>query len=138
MAIGYARSEACGTMLVQMPEESTLNVHGTAVNQDGRHASFMAPCGPAQQMVVRTALRTLSLNIVESHGTGTALGDPVEVGALRQALHNSVAGDGLIIGARKSQMAHHCSTCAIFINPAKLQIGFRLAVVHFRSREKSA
>ena len=58
---------------------------GTAVNQDGRSSSLTAPNGPAQQAMMRAALRAASLvgedvRAVQLHGTGTALGDPIEVG----------------------------------------------------------
>ena len=57
---------------------------GSAVNQDGRSSSLTAPNGPAQQAVVRAALACGSLEpsaigTLQLHGTGTALGDPIEV-----------------------------------------------------------
>ena len=66
-------------------------VHGSAVNQDGRSSSLTAPNGPAQTALLRAALDTAgadaaSVGVLSLHGTGTPLGDPIEVGALGCAL----------------------------------------------------
>ena len=61
----------------------------SAVNQDGRSSSLTAPNGPSQQVVLaaaaaaRGALPALDRppDRLEMHGTGTALGDPIEFGA---------------------------------------------------------
>lgn len=68
---------------------------GSAVNQDGRSSSLTAPNGPAQSRLVGSALSSGSLGpsavrAVAVHGTGTPLGDPIEVGALGQALHQDL------------------------------------------------
>ena len=85
---------------------------GTAVNQDGRSSTLTAPNGPAQQAVVRAALRAGQLApgaviAVQMHGTGTPLGDPIEVGALAAALVESrPAGTPLALMASKSWSGH--------------------------------
>ena len=66
---------------------SSLIIRGSAVNQDGRSGGLTAPNGPAQEAVVRAALKNSEIepgivSYVETHGTGTPLGDPIEVGAL--------------------------------------------------------
>ena len=95
-ADGYARADACGAMLLLPqaaagPQGALALLAGTAVNQDGRSSSLTAPNGPAQQEVMRAALSCAGLAAadvaaVQIHGTGTALGDPIEVGALAAAL----------------------------------------------------
>lgn len=64
---------------------------GSAYNQDGRSSGLTAPNGPAQTALVRTALATAAaspsaVRLVSMHGTGTPLGDPIEVNALGQAV----------------------------------------------------
>lgn len=72
-------------------------LRGSAVNQDGRSSSLTAPNGPSQQTLVATTLaasRAAAAEVayVAVHGTGTPLGDPIEVGALAQALTGNSKG----------------------------------------------
>ena len=56
---------------------------GSAVQQDGPSASLTAPNGSSQRRLIESVSRTISDNngvsSLEAHGTGTALGDPIEV-----------------------------------------------------------
>ncbi len=68
-------------------------VYGSCINQGGRSSGLTAPNGPAQTALVRAALadaHSTHLNTVSMHGTGTALGDPIEVGALGQTLPSAI------------------------------------------------
>ncbi|KAL8434739.1 hypothetical protein ACSSS7_002984 [Eimeria intestinalis] len=119
-ANGYVRSEGCGAVLLKvLPRESTdpLSVcawiRGAANNHVGRSASLTAPNGPAQQAVIRAALHDAGINspaevsVLEAHGTGTSLGDPIEVGAIRAVYCNGFPHSApLILGALKSLMGH--------------------------------
>ena len=63
-------------------------VAGSAVNQDGASNGLTAPNGPSQERVIRRALADARLSasdvdVVEGHGTGTTLGDPIEAAAVR-------------------------------------------------------
>lgn len=98
-ADGYARGEGCGGMLMQFgnkdedAEGMLACLIGSAVNQDGRSASMTAPNGPAQQTCIRTSMSESGLvaseiTVAECHGTGTALGDPIEVSALRAVMED--------------------------------------------------
>lgn len=93
-ADGYARGEGCGSIKLKTCDDDYESMGrvamlvGSCVNQDGRSASMTAPHGPSQQDVIRNSMREGGLDpktitIAECHGTGTALGDPIEVGALR-------------------------------------------------------
>ena len=119
-ADGYARGESC---IVHLLESVETNLHsendgvvlsGTAVNQDGRSSSLTAPNGPSQQIVIREALGATASNLhphqictLELHGTGTSLGDPLEVGAAL-AIFDSEDGNKypLQMQAAKSNLLH--------------------------------
>merc|ERR1712185_403169 len=85
-ADGYVRGEACGSVALR-DGDGVLGLLGSAVRQDGRSASLTAPNGQAQQELLAAALQdanisTVALGLNEAHGTGTALGDPIETGSL--------------------------------------------------------
>ncbi|WP_030675311.1 non-ribosomal peptide synthetase [Streptomyces sp. NRRL B-1347] len=86
-------------------------ITGSALNNDGSgKLSYSAPSLPGQREVIRTALRrsgrtSADLGYVEAHGTGTQLGDPVEVGALRQAF-DLAGADRCALTSVKSQIGH--------------------------------
>ena len=88
-ANGYARTEGIGSLVVVLAGEDIRDttLSSSAVRQDGRSASLTAPNGSAQRALVVTALGRASLSAsevdcAEAHGTGTALGDPTEAGAI--------------------------------------------------------
>ena len=118
-ADGFARSEAVGAVAL-MPlsraeaegREVVALVRGTAVGQDGKSATITAPSGPAQEKCIQAALRDAELrpediSFVECHGTGTALGDPIEVGALAGVFGaEREASNPLVLGAIKTNIGH--------------------------------
>merc|ERR1739841_188848 len=76
-ADGYVRAEACGSATMGV-SELAVHVLGSAVRQDGRSASLTAPNGQAQVGLLAAS----GVAALEAHGTGTALGDPIEAGAV--------------------------------------------------------
>jgi acyl transferase domain-containing protein/NADPH:quinone reductase-like Zn-dependent oxidoreductase/SAM-dependent methyltransferase/acyl carrier protein len=118
-ADGFVRSEGCGVVVLKKLSDAVAAgdrvlavIEGSAVNQDGRSSGLTVPNGVAQQALIRQALTNASLepgqiDYIEAHGTGTSLGDPIEVDALF-----GVFGPGrdprhkLKIGSVKTNLGH--------------------------------
>ncbi|KKD61765.1 hypothetical protein RN22_03865 [Grimontia sp. AD028] len=87
-------------------------IKGSAINQDGRSAGISAPNGDAQQKVLVKAWRDAGidpreLSYIEAHGTGTKLGDPIEVAAINGAFKQFTAEtDFCQIGSVKTNLGH--------------------------------
>lgn len=118
-ADGFVRSEGCGVIVLKRLSDALAAgdnilalIRGSAVNQDGRSSGLTVPNGLAQQLVVRKALanarlRPAEVSYVETHGTGTSLGDPIEIEAL-----GAVLGEGrspeqpLFVASVKTNIGH--------------------------------
>jgi len=114
-ADGYARGELCSSICTKRaqydPSIHLACVAGTQANQDGRSASMTAPNGPAQERCINAVLRETKLtpteiDCIECHGTGTALGDPIEVGAFRKVMSATARNDPMVITSSKSNIGH--------------------------------
>jgi acyl transferase domain-containing protein len=124
-ANGYVRAEGCGiVVLKRLSDALSANdpilavIRGSAVNQDGRSSGLTVPNGPAQQMVIREALKNAGLqpsqvSYIEAHGTGTSLGDPIEVDALGAVFGDRAQDNPLWLGSVKSNMGHLESAAGI-------------------------
>ena len=82
-----------------------------AMMQDGRSSGLTAPNGPSQAALLRTVLGAARVDaagvgFVSVHGTGTPLGDPIEVGALGQGLGGSATRLPLAVLSNKSTFGH--------------------------------
>ncbi|HYJ54789.1 MAG TPA: type I polyketide synthase, partial [Mycobacterium sp.] len=115
-ADGFVRGEGAGVVVLKRLTDAVRDgdrvlgvVRGSAVNQDGRSNGLTAPNAPSQRDVITRALRSAdvpagSVNFIETHGTGTGLGDPIEFDALA-----AVYGSGDVpcaLGAVKTNMGH--------------------------------
>jgi acyl transferase domain-containing protein/NADPH:quinone reductase-like Zn-dependent oxidoreductase/NAD(P)-dependent dehydrogenase (short-subunit alcohol dehydrogenase family)/SAM-dependent methyltransferase/acyl carrier protein len=118
-ADGFVRSEGCGIIILQrLGDARTTNrpiqalIRGSAINQDGRSGGLTVPNGPSQQAVIRQALANSLVNpaditYIEAHGTGTALGDPIEIGALGAVFADShTPSKPLFVGSTKTNIGH--------------------------------
>ncbi|WP_018262949.1 type I polyketide synthase [Methylobacterium sp. WSM2598] len=118
-ADGYAQSEGCGVLVLKRLSDAVRQndrilavVLGSAVNQDGASGGLTVPNGPAQEAVMRTALkraklRPADIDYLEAHGTGTKLGDPIEVRAAGNVLREGRSADQpVMLGSVKTNIGH--------------------------------
>ena len=118
-ADGFVRGEGCGVVVLKRLGDAIRDgdrvlavVRGSAVNQDGRSNGLMAPNPSAQMAVLRAAYANADVgpqevDYVETHGTGTLLGDPIEARALGTVLGRGRPEQApLLIGAIKSNLGH--------------------------------
>lgn len=123
-ASGYVRSEGCGIVVLKRLSDAVADgnrilavVRASAANQDGASAGLTVPSEAAQQALVRKALRLAELapddiGYIEAHGSGTAVGDPIEWSALR-AVFEPGRTQPLYIGSAKSNVGHLESAAGI-------------------------
>ncbi len=118
-ANGYVRGEGCGILVLKRLAEAEADgdriwgvIRGTALNQDGASPGLTVPNGAAQERVIEAALeragvRASDIDYLEAHGTGTEVGDPIEIDATA-----AVYGRGrdvsrpLLIGSVKTNIGH--------------------------------
>jgi hypothetical protein len=98
------------------------------MNQDGRSSSLTAPNGPAQQEVLRAALADggltpADLTGLQLHGTGTALGDPIEVGAALQVYYSAEAAHSKVTSSTSTGSGRSSSAQALYLLAAKATMG---------------
>lgn len=116
-ANGFGRAEGCGVIVLKRLSDAVANhdhiravILGSALNHTGRTSGLTVPNGPAQQRAIRDAIATTHItphqvDYIEAHGTGTALGDPIELGALSEVFSPG-RSHPLWIGSVKSNIGH--------------------------------
>ncbi|MFD8214463.1 SDR family NAD(P)-dependent oxidoreductase [Streptomyces sp. NPDC059697] len=123
---GYVPGEGVGVVLLRPLRDALRDgdhvhavIRGTAVNHGGRTGGFSVPNPASQAALVAGSLRRAAvdpahLGYLEAHGTGTSLGDPIEIAALEQAFDRIGAGPGpWPIGSVKSNIGHLESAAGI-------------------------
>ncbi|PJA76106.1 hypothetical protein CO151_04040, partial [bacterium CG_4_9_14_3_um_filter_65_15] len=118
-ADGYVRGEGCGIVVLKLLDAAQRDgdrilgvIRGSAVNQDGDSSGLTVPNGPSQEAVIGDALQDAglgpeSITYLEAHGTGTTLGDPIEVQSAAAALgagHDKERP--LLLGSVKTNIGH--------------------------------
>lgn len=117
-ANGYVRGEGCGMLVLKRLSDAKADgdqilalVRGSALNQDGASGGFTVPSGLSQEKVFRQALKNggvdpAQVDYIETHGTGTPLGDPIEVRAIGNAYCEVPRERPLKIGSVKTNVGH--------------------------------
>jgi acyl transferase domain-containing protein len=116
-ADGLVPGEGSGAVIVKRFADALADgnriravIRGSAINHNGRTAVLSAPSGVAQRQVIQNALRNArvsaeDITYIETHGTGTSLGDPIEVEALRE-VYDKKNGESCVLGAVKTNLGH--------------------------------
>ncbi|MEO1401188.1 MAG: alpha/beta fold hydrolase [Cyanobacteria bacterium J06635_1] len=118
-ANGYVRGEGVGVVVLKPLRQAQADgnpiyalIRGSAINQDGRSNGLTAPNPWSQKAVLKAAYQQAGVSpgqvqYIEAHGTGTKLGDPMEMKALGEVLsEDREAGDDCWVGSIKTNIGH--------------------------------
>ncbi|MEH2009314.1 type I polyketide synthase [Nostoc sp.] len=118
-ANGFVKGEGCGVVVLKRLKDALADednilalIRGSAVNHNGRSSSLIAPNGMSQQATIRQALEnsgvdSAQIDYVEVQGTGTSVGEPIEVAALGAVFGKNRPQDKpLVIGSVKTNIGH--------------------------------
>ncbi|MCC5616012.1 SDR family oxidoreductase [Nostoc sp. CHAB 5836] len=126
-AAGTVKGRGLGLVVLKRLEEAIADgdcihaiIKGSAINNDGSNkVSYTAPSVDGQAKVIRAAqvmaeVEPDTISYIEAHGTGTSLGDPVEIAALTQAFRTKTQNKGFCgIGSVKTNIGHLDSTAGV-------------------------
>ncbi|GGO83336.1 hypothetical protein GCM10011348_26860 [Marinobacterium nitratireducens] len=118
-ANGYGRGEGAGIVVVKPLAEAERDgdrvyalIRATACNQDGRTDGITVPNADSQQALIRKVARRAQvplndIHYFEAHGTGTAVGDPLEMSAIGATIGREKAAESpCIVGSVKGSIGH--------------------------------
>ena len=137
-ADGFVDSEGVGAVVLKPLDKAIADgdpiygvIRGSAINAGGKTNGYTVPSAGAQQRVLekalsRSAIDASRISYIEAHGTGTALGDPIEISGLSRAFdnRNGVASQGCAIGSVKSNIGH-CESAAGIAGLSKVLLQFK-------------
>ncbi|MFH6942770.1 SDR family NAD(P)-dependent oxidoreductase [Flavobacterium sp. FlaQc-50] len=142
---GYVPGEGVGAILLKSLEQAEKDgdhiygvIKGSALNHGGRTTGYTVPNPKAQTAVIREAIKKAnikpeSISYIEAHGTGTSLGDPIEIVGLKNALERTTANK-CRIGSVKSNIGHCESAAGISgITKVLLQLKYKQLVPSIHS-----
>ncbi|MEX3525941.1 MAG: SDR family NAD(P)-dependent oxidoreductase [Burkholderia sp.] len=125
-ADGFVPGEGVGAILLKRLSDAIADgdqihgvIRGSAINQDGRSNGITAPSARSQerlerQVYDRYAVHPETLQMIEAHGTGTKLGDPIEYRALSQAFGHYTQREGFCaLGSVKTNIGHLANAAGI-------------------------
>ena len=117
-ADGFVPGEGAGVVLLKRLADALRDrdpidavILGSQINQNGKTNGITAPSGQAQaalleDLYARAGVDPTELGMIETHGTGTALGDPIEFDALAQALARGQGADPIWLTSVKPAIGH--------------------------------
>ena len=125
-ADGFVRGEGCGMVVLKRLADAEADgdrimavIRGSAVNQSGASAGLTVPNGPAQERVIEEALSRAGIapcdvDYLEAHGTGSAMGDPIEIRAATAVYGRGRAAERpLLVGSFKPNIGHPESAAGV-------------------------
>ncbi|MCQ4167656.1 SDR family NAD(P)-dependent oxidoreductase, partial [Tahibacter harae] len=128
-ANGYVRGEGVGVLLLKRLSAAQADgdriyavIRGSAENHGGRANSLTAPNPKAQADLLRQAYRESGIDVrtvgyIEAHGTGTPLGDPIEINALKSAFQSLYLDSGSAVVE-----SAHCGLGSVKTNIGHLEM----------------
>lgn len=115
-ANGYVRGEGCGSIILKRLSQAQADndrihaiIPGSSTRQDGKTSGLTVPNGASQQEAIKAALKDAKLTIddidyIEAHGTGTPIGDPIEINAIGNLFKKRKKD--ILVGTVKSNIGH--------------------------------
>ncbi|HEX2925739.1 MAG TPA: SDR family NAD(P)-dependent oxidoreductase, partial [Ruminiclostridium sp.] len=151
-ANGFVPGEGAGVIMLKRLDEALKDgdhiygvIKGSSINQDGRTNGITAPNSLSQTNLLTSVYKKFGINpetisYIEAHGTGTELGDPIEVGALTKAFSKFTSRKNYCwLGSVKTNMGHAVSAAgvaSVIKVLLALKHGFLPPILHFNELNK--